>query len=268
MSVQMADLLDTVDDLAARRPVAARVVAMTGDDTSSSKDLAAVLMADVTLTARVMRLANSAYYGLGGRVRTVTFAVTVIGFSTIRSMAAVAVAGVDTSDLLPQDTWTRSTAAAVACGELASAFALPPPDAFCLGLLAGLGQAILVQHDTEAYQALLAREDVVAGGRAGLMAAELEEYGFRHTEVSAAALSAWAFPHELAEALHHLDSPDLGTPSPWTLCLRSAMELATRLVAPGEPEQDLLALSGGLITADRLEALLPRVRDALARSEW
>src|ERR1700710_1720054 len=63
----MADLLDPVDDLAARRPIAARVVAMTGDDTSSSKDLAAVLMADVTLTARVMRLGDNAHYGGRGR---------------------------------------------------------------------------------------------------------------------------------------------------------------------------------------------------------
>ena len=265
--VTLADLLDTVDDLAASRPAAARVVAMTDDDNAGSKELAQALMADVTLTARVMRLANSAYYGLGGRVGTVVFAVTVVGFSTVRAMAAVAVAGLDSADDLPEDFWARSKATAVASGELAGAFGLPTPDMFCLGLLSSVGQAILCQHDLAGYTALLASDEVATGGRQALMAAERERYGFRHTEVSAAALSSWSFPRDLAEALHHVDRDDAAD-SPWAVCLRTAMEVAARLTAPDGPRRPVEEVSGGVVSEDRLELLMPRITDAISLSEW
>ena len=263
----LADLLDTVDDLAANRPAAARVVAMTDDDGVGSKELAQALMADVTLTARVMRLANSAYYGLGGRVGTVTFAVTVVGFSTVRAMAAVAVAGLDDDESLPDDFWARSKATAVASGELAGAFGLPTADMFCLGLLSSVGQAILCQHDVPGYTELLASPEVAGGGRQALMAAETERYGFRHTEVSAAALSSWSFPRDLAEALHHVDRDDAAA-SPWAACLRTALEVAARLTDPDGPRQPVLEVSGGAVGEERLEALLPRITDAISASEW
>ena len=266
-TISLADLLDTVDDLAANRPAAARVVAMTDDDNVGSKELAQALMADVTLTARVMRLANSAYYGLGGRVGTVTFAITVVGFSTVRAMAAVAVAGLDDDEALPEGFWTRSKATAVASGELAGAFGLPTADMFCLGLLSSVGQAILCQHDVPGYTELLASEDLAGAGRQALMAAETARYGFRHTEVSAAALSSWSFPRDLAEALHHVDRDDAEA-SPWAVCLRTAMEVATRLTAPDAPRQAVEDLSGGAVGEDRLELLLPRITEAISASEW
>jgi HD-like signal output (HDOD) protein len=265
----IGDLLELVDQLAARRPVAARVVAMTDDDSVGSKELAGTLTADVALTTRVMKLANSAYFGLGGRVRTVTFAVTVVGFSTIRAMAATAAAGLDTDDVLPADFWPRSKATAVACSSLAPLFGVPAPDAFCLGLLSGLGQAILIQHDQPGYQALLDREDVAEGGRRALLLAEQEVHGFRHTQVSAAALSAWRFPREFTDALDLVDDPSGRTSTtPWSRCLATSIEAAGRLVRPEDPTVDVLALSEGSVTEDRLAAMMPKLHEAVSASDW
>jgi len=263
----MAELLELIDELAARRPVAARVVSMTGDEGVGARELAGTLSADVALTTRVMRRANSAYYGLGGRVRTVTFAVTVVGFQAIRAMAAAAAAGLDTDDVLPADFWPRSKAAAVASSTLAPLFRVPAADAFCLGLLSGLGQAILVQHDAEGYQALLVREDVTAGGRPALLDAEVEVFGLRHTDVSAEALSAWQFPREFSDALARLgEAPERSTP--WSRCLATALEAASRLVDPTGPASDVLELSDGVVTEDRLTGMLPRLRESVAASDW
>jgi len=265
--VTMSELLELIDELAARRPVAARVVSMTGDDGVGAKELAGTLSADVALTTRVMRRANSAYYGLGGRVRTVTFAVTVVGFQAIRAMAAAAAAGLDTDDVLPADFWPRSKAAAVASSSLAPLFRVPAADAFCLGLLSGLGQAILVHHDAEGYQALLDRDDVAAGGRPALLDAEVEAFGLRHTDVSAEALAAWQFPREFSDALARLgDAPERSTP--WSRCLATALEAASRLVDPTGPASDVLELSDGVVTEDRLTGMLPRLRESVAASDW
>lgn len=282
----MAELLDAVDSLAARRPVAARLVAMTDDDSVGSRELAATLSADVSLTARVLKLANSAYFGLGGRVRTVTFAVTVVGFSTIRTMAATAAAGLDSDELLPGDFWPRSKATALAASEFAPLFKIAAPDAFCLGLLAGLGQAVLVQHDPVGYGDLLAEARaqtpraastpgaLVAGAapwdgpdRSGVVRAEVERYGVSHTEVSAAVLSSWAFPTALAQALHQVDSTT-GTGSSHGACLASSIEVASRLMSPHAPARDVLTLSRGAITEDRVHALLPRLGQEVLASDW
>ncbi len=260
-------LLELVEELKARRPVATRVVLMTSDDSVGSKELAGTLSADVALTTRVMKLANSAYFGLGGRVRTVAFAVTVVGFSAIRAMAASAAAGLATDDLLPADFWPRSKAAAVASSELAPLFSVPAPDAFCLGLLSGLGQAILVRHDPEGYRALLDRPEVAGMGRRALLDAEVEAFGFSHTAVSAAALSAWGFPAEFVRALQQLDLAP-GRASDWSRCLATALEAAARVVDPAAPTSDVLHLSDGAVTEDRLTALLPRLHEALTSSDW
>jgi HD-like signal output (HDOD) protein len=267
VSVDLAELLETVDDLAARRPVAARVVAMTDDDAVGSQELADVLMADATLSARLMRLANSAYYGLGGRVRTVAFSITVVGFTTIRSMAAVAAAGADDDAGLPEDFWTRSKSTAVASGALADCFGLPAAEVFCLGLLSSIGQAVLCQHDPDGYRELLATEEVAGQGREALLAAEQARYGLRHTEVSAAALSAWTFPRELAEALRDVDQPGEAA-SDWVACLRTGFEVADRVLDPQHRPRSLPALSGGAVTEEHLLGLMPRIREGIADSAW
>ena len=84
-------LIEELERLPAQPSIAMRVVWIADDPGSSAKDLAGVIAADPSLTARVLKLANSAYYGLSGRVANVGFAVTVIGFPTVRAMATAQV---------------------------------------------------------------------------------------------------------------------------------------------------------------------------------
>ena len=83
-------MLASIDTMAAQRPVAAQIVALTHADDAGAKDLSRLLAADAALAGRVLKLANSAYYRLRGRVSSLQFAVTVVGFATVRSMATVA----------------------------------------------------------------------------------------------------------------------------------------------------------------------------------
>ena len=60
---------------------------------------------DVALASRVMKLANSAYFGMRGRVTSLQFAVTVVGFTTVRTMATVALTNLDDESRLPENFW-------------------------------------------------------------------------------------------------------------------------------------------------------------------
>lgn len=260
-------LLAHVHDLGARRPVAARVAALAADESTGARELARVLAADVTLAARVVGLANSAAYGMPGRVRTVAFAVTTVGAEAVRALAVAAASGIDGGAGTPQDFWPRCRLTATACGELAGTFGLPGAEAFCLGLLSSLGQAVLWQHDPQGCAELVGAQDGVPG-RAGLAAAEQARYGVRHTELSAAAVAAFGFPAELAEALRDVDDPSCDAPGPWGACLRSALEVARRTAVPEQPRADLAELSGGVLTELEAAALELRVAQALAESAW
>src|SRR5215211_7294523 len=115
-------VLESVQELAAQRPVAARIISVCGADDADAKTLANVLAADMTLASRVMKLANSAYFGMRGRVTSLQFAVTVVGFNTVRTVATVALTDLGDESRLPEDFWPVSTSLAVAAARFAPKF--------------------------------------------------------------------------------------------------------------------------------------------------
>ncbi|MQA36100.1 HDOD domain-containing protein, partial [Modestobacter roseus] len=122
-------VLASIDTMAAQRPVAAQIVSVANSEQASAAELSHVLSADVALAGRVMKLANSAFYGMRGRVTSLQFAVTVIGFATVRTMATVALTDLDDESRLPEDFWQLSTTVALAASTLAPRFAERPQDA-------------------------------------------------------------------------------------------------------------------------------------------
>ncbi|GAB7189976.1 hypothetical protein NUM3379_06820 [Kineococcus sp. NUM-3379] len=243
-----------LDDLPAQRPVAARVIATADDSRSSAKTLGEVVAYDPALTARLMRLANSAYFGLRGRVASTTFAVTVVGFSTVRSLAVAAMAGLDEEDAqLPERFWERSLLCAVAAGELAPRLGVRAPDAFALGLLARLGQALLFRCD-DGYA------DVVAAApdRADLLVAETRAYGVTHVRLSAEALAAWGFPADMPEGL--LQVARGGATVPLAAAVSAGIELSERIVNPEHRRAPVERLTAGRWREAEVEHLCGVVR--------
>ncbi len=179
------------------------VVQVADDPRSSARDVGLGIAGDPVLTARVLRLANSAYYGLSGRVSTPDFAVTLLGRDSVRAIAAAAAAGVvGDASALPPGFWAYSSATAAAAALVAPRVGANRSEAFCLGLLHDLGAALLHQIDPERRAALVTAA-VVTGLHPAL--AEVPAYGLGHPEAAQRVLTAWRFPLELADAVggHH-----------------------------------------------------------------
>ena len=238
-----------LDDLPSHRPVAAKVIAEADDHRSDARSLGRTLSYDPALTAKVLRLANSAYFGLSGKVAQPAFAVTVVGFSTVRSLAVSAMAGLEDVPEALAGFWDRSVMTAVAAAELAPRLRAGAPDAFSTGLLARLGQALLVRCDPEEYPRLVGG----AQDREELLAAETRRYGVTHTRVSAEALAAWAFPDELSEAMAQVDRP--GWASPLATSVRLGLELSERISNPARTPRPADQLSSGHVRDAELDAL-------------
>jgi HD-like signal output (HDOD) protein len=254
-SFDVEAVLASIDTMAAQQPVAAQIVSLATDEDTSAKGLAQLLAGDVALAGRVMKLANSAYFGMRGRVTSLQFAVTVVGFTTVRTMATVALTGLDDESWLPEDFWTMSSSTALAAAALAPRFGERPQDALSLGLLAPLGVALLHHNDRDGYAELIAAEDTCLGRRS----AEVRRYGIHALRLTAVALEQWGFPHTMVAALTAAD--DLAAAE--GALLRAALEVAFRLTGD-HPAVPVEALTGGQLREDAVPPVLDRVRTEAA----
>jgi HD-like signal output (HDOD) protein len=249
-------ILASIETMAAQRPVAAQIVSVANAEDTSAKALSLILAGDVALASRVMKLANSAYFGMRGRVASLQFAVTVVGFTTVRTMATVALANLDDESRLPEDFWESTTSLALAASTLAPRFGERPQDALCLGLLAQMGAALLHHNDPDGYAAIVADQPTYAGRRS----AELRRYGITSVRLTAVALEQWGFPHTMTVPLTQVDdytSMEGGL-------LRGAFEVASRLTTEDYEPVPIVRLTCGHLREDDLVPILDQVRSEAA----
>jgi HD-like signal output (HDOD) protein len=251
-SFDLEAVLSSIETMAAQQPIAARIVSMADSDDTDARTLARTLASDVALAGRVMKLANSAYFGMRGRVTSLQIAITVVGFPTVRTMATVALSGLDDESRLPEGFWAMSSCVALAASTLAPRSGQRPQDALCLGLLAPLGVALLHHNDRQGYAELAATEPTSAGRRA----AEVRRYGIHAFRLTAVALELWGFPPSMVTPLVAVG--DLGDDD--GALLRAALEIAARLTVEDHVPTPVEELTAGRLGEDAVPPVLDRVR--------
>ncbi len=245
-------ILASIDTMAAQRPVAAQIISVANSDDTNAKALARILASDVALASRVMKLANSAYFGMRGRVTSLQFAVTVVGFTTVRTMATVALTNLDDESRLPENFWDVTTSLALAASSLAARFGERSQDSLCLGLLAQMGAALLHHNDPVGYGEILASEPTYRGRRS----AETRRYGINSLRLTSVALEQWGFPAALTTPLKEIDD----NRSMEGALLRAAFEVAARLTTEDYEEVPIVRLTCGRLREDDLVPVLDQVR--------
>lgn len=197
----VAGLLDDLDALPGQQAVLLRIAQLSDDEDCSLSALADVCAADPPYAARLLSLANSSYYGRRGVVTSLSGGINVIGREAVRCLALTTALGMNGArSTVPAAFWSRAALTASASQLVARALGAPAGDAFCGGLLADVGQALLLTAAGDSYPALMAQ-------RCGpeLLALEHEAYGIGHAELGALAMSRVGLPDVLCEAIgaHH-----------------------------------------------------------------
>lgn len=198
--------------IAAIKPLPAavrRLCAMADDPQADFRQMARVIAADCALTARVLRIANSAFYGLSHRISTIPHAFSILGVQGVRNIALSAcVIGFRSKGQTALDMeafWKRSVAVASAAWLLALRLGLKDPEeAFVCGILHNIGRVVLAQHFRERYPLVLAR---ARRERIALEAAEAEDLGASCSEIGRAVCEHWKLPSSLAAAVAHRCRP-------------------------------------------------------------
>ena len=160
--------------------------------------LSQVILRDQALTANILKLANSAFYGNARQVTTVTEAVVLLGFSVIKSLAISS----HTARLLDRELagygmargelWKHSLSVAFTSRRIAVEMRLAPvEEAFIAGLLVDIGKVILSSRLEEAF-ATVSRETLEQDRP--FHEVERDVLGFDHAELGAMIATGWGFP--------------------------------------------------------------------------
>ena len=205
--MQLKNLIDQPGKLPMIPKVAHELMASFASEDVSVHQIAQQLAADPGLSAKLLRLANSAYFHFSGTVGTVEAAVQMLGFVMVRNLVlgnslAAAYQKVHGLDL-PQF-WRYCLYSACAARWLAQRSGGDADLVFTVGLMHGIGQLQLHAVAPEATAALTLQLPVLAAERAQL---EQQSLGFHHLEVSAELASLWNFPQDLVQALRSVAQP-------------------------------------------------------------
>lgn len=186
---------------------ARQVMRITSEDRFSAHELANVISADQALTAKMLRLSNSAYYGFARRITTMRDAVVLLGFREVRAtmMASCVI------DVLPESRnidyktfWYYSVSIGMLAEVLARAERLNTDGAFTAGVVHNIGRLALDQHRPDEFGEAL---QYAATHKVSIYDAERAVLGFTDPELGASLAQYWGFPDELTEAvgLHYLE---------------------------------------------------------------
>lgn len=188
-----------------------RVVRMAGDPAVSVTQLARAAEADATLAGRMLRTANSSYYGLPRRVSTIYEATALLGSKTVRNLAmfAVACSWFSTKEAATRS-WmsellTKAIAVGVASQLIAERYLTEmSEEAFAAGLLHDVGASAMLVWRGQAYGRIIA---LAERSLRPVHEVESQAYGFDHADLGARVADDWALPAVLVNAIRGHNDP-------------------------------------------------------------
>lgn len=207
------DLVQEVGSLFTLPDAAMRLMERIDDPEVTTQALTEVIQTDSGLAAAVLRMANSAYYGLPAKVGNVAMAINLIGHRALRSLVlSVSVTrafkGLPAGLVDMQAFWENSTV----CGAIARALArecrlAQADDLFLAGLLHACGRLVFFARRPVHYREIL-KPDLTPQQ---LAAEERRVFGFDYAALGAALLAAWRLPPMLVTAIAQQLDPHRAT---------------------------------------------------------
>lgn len=254
-NITLEQAVDKIRDLPSLPSVVVQLIRTFGQADVGVGELAAQIAKDQALAAKTLRLANSSFYGLQSKVRTIDQAITVLGFDSVRSLVTAAgIVGQFGAADGPFDFtgfWRHAVGTAVGAKSVARLCGCNQEYAFVSGLLHDIGRLVLVTRFPEQYAQVLAVQQEHDGE---LLLAERNVLGVDHALVGRTLARHWKFPELIQRAIGDHHAPmrdDLGDiPS----VVHVANVIVHALDLGGEPDEPVPPLAQDAFDSLRIDA--------------
>lgn len=207
------EVLNAVDALPPLPAIALRVMQVAQNPKSSASDLALVVSADPGLSARILRIVNSAAYRRSREITAVQEALVMLGFVQARNVAiSGAISGAYAPDaanaLFRIETfWRHSLAVAFKSSEIAGqGHQVDGASAFTAGILHNMGRLAMFFADPAGLDQAVA-ESMATGN--SIEQVERDMLGYDHSEIGAILATRWKLPSAIIDAINHHHGEDL-----------------------------------------------------------
>lgn len=210
MSMSPSEIVAKTGDLPTLPHVATKVMRLVGDPETSAKDLQEAIITDQGMTGQILKISNSAMFGMKREVKTLTHAIMLLGFDTIRSIVVAAA----TKNLYQRKggtgfkeklIWENSIGSALIARGIAEQFdGIDVEEAFIGGLMHNMGKTVLNQKFPEQYSSIMASS---YNDERPIHEIEFEELGFTHADLGACIIRQWNLSDSLAVAVNFYLNP-------------------------------------------------------------
>ncbi len=205
MNKELEIAIMTAGDLPTIPVVATKVMQLIESDRATAEEMGRIVSGDPAVAARVLKLSNSAFYGCKRKIQSLSTAIMMLGFNTLRSLVITASVKqvYQPYGLVEKMLWEHSFGAGLAARIIAGSTKLVnEEEAFLAGLFHDIGKIIMNHLDRDKFQAAIQR-----CYNEGISFTEMEKllYPYVHEDVGACVIRKWNFPEALANSVsfHH-----------------------------------------------------------------
>ena len=207
VKVTIKELVGSIKEKLSFSKVATRILKLFENDDLSSYQLAKVIAMDPVLAAYILKISNSPFYNFSGKVKTLSDAITLVGFEEIKKIVIMISAknAFKVSDDIDRMLWEHSLAVAVGCSVINSSVGVTDDgEAYISGLLHDIGKIVFKKSQLVNYSDIFktAYESVEE-----IRILEEKTFGYNHADVGGYLLKEWNFDQEIVDAVsfHHLN---------------------------------------------------------------
>lgn len=249
---------------------------MTADPDTSAQQIGDLISKDPTITAKVLRIVNSSFYGFPNRISTVSHAIVILGFNAVKSIVlsssifeAMGKAKRESSYDRGQF-WKHSIGVGTSCRVIARKLRLPSEEEYFIGgLLHDIGKIILDQYLHDQFEEIL---KVVQKKKNLIRDAELEVLGVTHAEIGGWLFNRWGLSKDLVDAVNFHHRPGLAQVNRRFCAIIHLGDILTRALGVGSggdgriPLIDHEAWRELGFELNVIDAMLPEIEDELAKA--
>lgn len=236
--VDLRRRIEQVGELPTLPHVVQKLASMIGRPNVSAEDIGALIEKDQVLSAKVLRLANSPFYGFPSRIASVAHAVVVLGLSVVKGLTLCATAFDMMKNAGMHDLWRHSLGVAITAHLLGTKAGMKnPEEAFVGGLLHDIGKVVLYVKWPDVGQQITAAAQPLSRP---LMDQEKELFDVTHADVGGWLATAWHLPTSLREPILHHHNPAAAQEAQLPTAIVHVADVLVKSLACGNPGDDLV----------------------------